>query len=776
MSKGAGAPLAIIGEFASCFGAEFAEDAPAELQFMLRETLSFYLRTSSDDDGSLLYRLFHQGVVDILTADDSVGRTSQYITGLIEDPASMGTPYFQRHLVEHASDVDQGNSEKNCLARLWLDPVFLANAVPAIARTYPPRDHDRQARRAWEIYSWCHFAQDTTFEHRLSVLTATASRWKDADLLSGLQKANEGSALRPRWGTMKERTEQVYLSPNAPTDGLYETPYVYRPGTIAVMEGDGIFASSATHHESGLTVNGWTSGLVTVAHIGGATRRYKVSKEWASAVAISRDGSCFAVGGADGIVRVFEIDGDTLRIWSEHQLGGRVITLAVGGSGLFAAGLESGFLISVNGLRRKTHQFSNGQLTTSIVASADFGRIYVAVNTGALLAWDPTFGYINAIPVPESDRVLDQIDYGERPSRITSMALSDDDRLLLTGTDSGHFRRWDAAAARPLGEAVRVGKTPIRWIGISRDGLSIITKDSDFQRRWDLFSSAQLEQGTDGPPSVAKVVVVGERVIHVGQRSVHVYSLADGREAEDSWGRPSGKAHAHGSPENRQNLRAEWAGLHRGRLHTSERSGTIRRWTQSGIQWRSRVVGHISSTVIEGVSVRKGLALLDADGGVWLSSATKITPIEVPQTTILGSMAGDLLLGHPDGSVGVFDAGTSSYRSILDAGSAVTALIGAGTDIWVGRLNGSLTHISADGTTVDVGRLGSSTPIGIWPARNLITVVRANGTVDRLSRNGRILSSTRTGLAALTSFTTEDGTLSIANTQDVLVLESRIRN
>ena len=113
-AHGAGMPASVIRRLAPLLrpDAGAVPELAGDLLKMVMERIRFYLRSSPDTDGTVLYRLFHQSLVDHLRIDD--GRLSGLYDRLVETaPISVhgrrrfeaAEPYVTRHAARHAADA-----------------------------------------------------------------------------------------------------------------------------------------------------------------------------------------------------------------------------------------------------------------------------------------------------------------------------------------------------------------------------------------------------------------------------------------------------------------------------------------------------------------------------------------------------------------------------------------------------------------------------------------------------------------------------------------------
>ena len=144
-ARGAGMPATVIRRLAplcrSQDGGNTIGDATLsvpEFDQILRE-VRFYLRSSADTDGTTLYRLFHQGLVDHLRSEDI--DLSSLVVGLLATvpvgPDSRrkwdaAEPYVRRHALQHA--VDAGRLDELIYADLDESESMVNSATTAVGR------------------------------------------------------------------------------------------------------------------------------------------------------------------------------------------------------------------------------------------------------------------------------------------------------------------------------------------------------------------------------------------------------------------------------------------------------------------------------------------------------------------------------------------------------------------------------------------------------------------------------------------------------------------
>jgi len=135
-------PASVLARVASAFAEPFAGTLTHPQLRRALEAGRFYLRQTTDSDGTTLYRLFHQGLADHLrrhahsmqreTGQGDRGVLLDRLLGPLGPPEARdwdaAEPYLLRHALQHAADA-------NRVGELLVDPGFLlaADQVPTSA-------------------------------------------------------------------------------------------------------------------------------------------------------------------------------------------------------------------------------------------------------------------------------------------------------------------------------------------------------------------------------------------------------------------------------------------------------------------------------------------------------------------------------------------------------------------------------------------------------------------------------------------------------------------
>ncbi|MGW4897370.1 NACHT and WD repeat domain-containing protein, partial [Kitasatospora sp. NPDC004240] len=304
-AQGRGMPESVLAHAAAAFAIDGGFPLSMRgLYALLDGEARFYLRRDIDNDGTTLYRLFHEGLADWLrqpanppfskgsplTTDSPPGQAERLFDQLLEcvprDPADRlrwqhATGYLLRHIAQHA--VDAGR-----LDELLNDADYLQHADPYTLADALPHFHSDQARLNAAAYrtSWgVHHAQPPAARRQL--LALDAARFRNTLLQAGLPGDADWSV---RWAT----GSQVSLALVRTLPGRTVTALA-----VALLDGR---PHAVTLSKDGL-VRVWD--LIT----GSQVRKLIGHTSWVTAVAVTvLDGRPHAVtGGDDRSVRVWDL-------------------------------------------------------------------------------------------------------------------------------------------------------------------------------------------------------------------------------------------------------------------------------------------------------------------------------------------------------------------------------------------------------------------------------------------------------------------------------------
>ncbi|WP_157112553.1 AAA family ATPase, partial [Nocardia speluncae] len=197
-AQGEGMPL----EVALPLAGVFTDLDAAHARALLPDAL-FYLRTTPDRDGTLLYRLFHQGLVDHLTqptTDTTTPTPDDILAHLLATHTTTdgplrswdtAPPYLLRHAPAYAEAAGR-------LDELLVDTEFLVHGDPAALVTEFPRAHTDDALLTRAIYrTSIAYHRDTDPATRRRILALDAARHGTKTLTSAFTERSEESTWMP---------------------------------------------------------------------------------------------------------------------------------------------------------------------------------------------------------------------------------------------------------------------------------------------------------------------------------------------------------------------------------------------------------------------------------------------------------------------------------------------------------------------------------------------------------------------------------------------------
>ncbi|MFE7127062.1 hypothetical protein [Streptomyces sp. NPDC057617] len=551
-AQGRGMPERVLAHTAAAFTTVLMDDGPLPLQeiyTLLDQEARFYLRRDVDEDGTTLYRLFHEGLAEWLRhnppnsrpprQDPVIGgeelrpaerrivnggvpgdgadqklwhlRTAerlyeQLLNGVPRDGAGrrlwhLAAPYLWRHTAQHA--VDAGR-----LDDLLQDSGFLVHADPRALADALPHAGSEQARLNAAVYraSWgIHHALPPAARRQL--LALDAARYRNQHLQADLP----GDAdWHVRWATGSQVSTALVRTLIGHTGEVFSV-------AVAGLEG----RPHAVTADSGGSVRVWdlTTGDQT-GQLTGHTSRVR------SVAVVELEGRPHAVtADSGGSVRVWdlttgdqtgELTGHTSRVHSVAvvELEGRphALTTAADGGSVRVWDLTTG---------HQTGELTGHTSRVHSVAVAELeGRphaLTTAAADGSVRVWDLTTGDQTGQLTGHTGTVhsVGVVELEGRPHAVTA----GDDRSV---------RVWDLTTGHQTGQLT--GHTSrVRSVGVVElEGRphAVTAGDDRSVRVWDLTTASCLT--TYHLPDVARAVTVtadGTVVLGVGH-DVVALSLA----------------------------------------------------------------------------------------------------------------------------------------------------------------------------------------------------------------------------------------------------------
>ncbi|MET4639571.1 caspase family protein [Mycetocola sp. 2940] len=731
LAKGNGAPLGVLAQLHR-FTAD--DDSPIDeerARELLIGPLSFYLRTASDTDGSVLYRLFHQGLVDQLQDMSALDhRAILRLVGGSEPAWDQQRSYVLRHIIEHASDIDsrENRIRTSVVSWLWEQPGFLLACNPATARGFAPPIASA-GFEWWELFSSTKFGSDASRSERARQLAMQAVRWDDKKLTGQLRAYVSESVLWPVWGTSR-------TLPRARSDERH--PATSMP--FSFDDGSGVTFRGYTR-EGQERIVGTFSGEVWAA-AGEEALRYPLWEHpsGVTAVAVSPNGKRFASASLDGQIVAHTMVSTSTHVVTKSthvvtNLGRGPTALLVGDLGEVVVGLSTG-VVEVLAVRSEAEpgeriEFNNvatlelsGRGRVSALGRYRDGDMLVAFQNHTLVRWSPTEDTTRELMLS--------------PTPITSMALTRDERLLVCGCSDGTVRRWDITSGAVVGSPLFADEFAILAVRILSDGVTIEAfAETGASSTWDLFKGARTgfeAEESSAPLRAVMSLEAHDRVVSGSTRGLQTYASSTGRQTlgtlaehpitgfvvdgfEDSVERPRpGWSYP--------NRRLDWLAQRkynpevRALVETSngivvaEADGRVSGWEvvrkDKQEVWAPRWKAEADDRVEQLVSLGRAVAGLMEDGAIAVWDAQTGAPLAVapelrepePHRTTLAADASRLFIGHHDGRTAAWELGGDRPPTLITSVSGpVTALNPASQALLVGTGTGVVqAHRWAGGT------------------------------------------------------------------------------
>ncbi|MEV0439565.1 AAA family ATPase [Streptomyces spectabilis] len=303
--------------------------------------LAFYLRRSVDTDGTTLYRLFHQELVDHLKAAPVSAAAVHLALLSALRPAGAGAvdwalalPYHLRHLVGHAAAAGLRDT-------LLADPGFLAHADPAGLTGHLDAAESPEAHELAGVYRMSadrHRRADPAA--RRSVMAIDAARSQNSVLARRLAHSPGAApvAWTPSWfsGRASRRASGTVLATQRTVTALAVGESAGRPVALSTDGTELLLWDLWTEQPLGLPMTGHTRRVHAVAlgrlgtrtygltGAGDATvRRWDLEEQRPHGPALrghrgAVTGVAFVAIGGVPLVLSAATDG-TLRLWDPHQ-------------------------------------------------------------------------------------------------------------------------------------------------------------------------------------------------------------------------------------------------------------------------------------------------------------------------------------------------------------------------------------------------------------------------------------------------------------------------
>ncbi|WP_143658100.1 AAA family ATPase [Embleya scabrispora] len=524
-ARGEGMPLEVALPMAELF----ADLDPDRARSLLPDAL-FYLRAVPDHDGTLLYRLFHQGLVDHLTRQPTNDTSTPTPGNILDHLLSVHTnldghtrtwdiapPYLLRHAPAHAEAAGR-------LDELLLDTEYLVHGDPAALVTSFPRVHTDDALLARAVYRTSigvHRHSDIATRRRLLAMDATRH---DATILAQAlaerTKPGTWTVVAATGGLINPACRDTFTGHSDQVNAVACTMLDRRPVAVTGAGGNSVWIwDLATGSPRGESLTGHTGAVLAVA-------------------CTVLDGRPVAITGA----------GDhTVRLWdlTTGQQRGKPLTGHTGVVHAVACTTLDGCPVAVTGASDNTVRIwdltTGQQRGKPLAGHTDWVRAVactvldgrpVAV-TGAddhtVRLWDLTTGSPRGEPLTGHTGWVNAV----------ACTVLDGRPVAVTGADDHTVRLWDLTIRRQQhGTPIKGHFGAVRAVTctvLEGRPVAVTGADDNTVRIWDLTTRRQHREPLTGHTSHVKALactMLDERIVAVTgahDRTVRLWDLALGK-------------------------------------------------------------------------------------------------------------------------------------------------------------------------------------------------------------------------------------------------------
>jgi WD40 repeat protein len=710
-AHGAGMPATVLRRTAGAFHLDAASPEISVPDFdRLLQQVRFYLRSTPDSDGTSLYRLFHQSLVEHLNDPDA--DLSTFVDRIMATvPAADGRlrveaaePYVQRHWVQHAADAGR----LDLLVQEW--PSDLVLPLNAAART-------RQGRVGAAVYRQAsHLTAFLGADSRRQLLCMDAYRYGAREL--GRRLAAEMTTPVPQWATGGATKPWMRAVMNGHKGSVHSVAVGQVEGRTFVVSG-GFDTTvriwdAATGSPMGAPLTGHTGPVTSVAvgQIDGNTIIASGSTDttvriWDAATGLSLGDPL--TGHADSVtsVAVGQIEENTIiasgskdmtvRIWDAGT--GNLVRLLTRGPFLRGRPL---------GLRSNS--------VTAVAIGHDEGRTFIAAGSerGTVEIWDAGTGRFLNRHKPRYD--------GDKSAVISLMAGDTGDHpILVSASQFGTIRARHLASGSPLDNNISrftlISQLKAAAVGQVAGRTVILLGSTHGVKILDFATSRNVGHSLSGIGTVTSVAVgevQGHPIIVSGspEGSIHVW--------DPPIGTPVGDATVgHSAP-----VSALAAGRmgERDVVVSGSTDASVRVWdAETGEPIGKPLTGHsawINSVAVGRVGSRTIIVAGSDDYAIRTWDAENGTPLDKTlrgQTGLITAVAIDsdedrpiIVAGSSDATIRIWDAHTCEL-----IGGPLTGHRGRITSVALGKINGRTIIVSGShDQTVRVWDASTGEPVG----------------------------------------------------------------
>jgi WD40 repeat protein len=513
---GQGMPAAVLARAAAALTNQPATGPSAtEFQAAL-EIGRFYLRQATDTDGSVLYRLFHQGLADYLrqhplTPHERTGREqAEHLLDWLLEPLgppaqrdwAAAEPYLLRHALQHAVNGRHVDDLLN-------DPGFLLIADPEVVDAARANHDSADVQRILAVLHATPTTSAAPLDQRAAALALNATRAGLTTLAGRAANLPEPPLTwQPRWTA---GTPDVEPAAEKGTSTAFREPMTGHEGAVLavayVVVND---IPVAVTGGADRTVRLWN--LEDGQQIGGTLTGHAEPVRAVACAVI--DNSAIAITGSADESHYY----GTVRFWDlekRRELG----ILQTGGVSALAYGLVGGRrVIATIGSTARLWDFTTrkqigkfvhlGALTDGhgvALASDDQEMAVVAAGSKLLVG--------NLRTRQRITRLAPSVSFS---TSAVACTVVDGTPIAVTGTDEGTVRLWDLGRHLQIGGPLTGHKRRVHAVACTViDGTPVaVTAGKDGTvRLWDLERRRQVGEpltGHGGPVNAVACALVGD--------------------------------------------------------------------------------------------------------------------------------------------------------------------------------------------------------------------------------------------------------------------------
>ncbi|WP_433754649.1 hypothetical protein [Nocardia sp. CA-135398] len=452
-----GMPVTVLARIAACFCAG-NEISLVEVRQALTEA-KFYIRQSSDVDGTTVYRLFHQALVDHLWQSADLLDAMLDPLGPADDRDwAAAEPYVLRHVLAEAGSRSH---------EIFSDPGFLL--LPGTVERLSGSDAAPES-----LIDFIRMLDPFATRYSLALAAARV----------GAQDLAQRAARFLPWQPLWSRGDDFDWDPMR----TLQPQRVSAIRSLAVTDDGLTLAWSCEDH----TVATWRVTEETQTEI-------PVDLDGAGIVAMSGNGRCFAVASDfDGSVQI--VPHTIESNWTGHVAvlavepsGAKIVVVHRDGSGWLKTGdgpwqsFDTGLTADCwavawgddpsvfASVGQAIYQWDLSTMTSRVIQIMDLAAVELRVSAeGHLLACRDITGRV----VVTQNNVLTWKSTVDKWISPTALAVSADGKWLAVGDDEGMVSLYCVESATPV-DTRRSHEAPVSCIAISSDGTTVASGDED---------------------------------------------------------------------------------------------------------------------------------------------------------------------------------------------------------------------------------------------------------------------------------------------------------